>query len=192
MFEELSLHILDIAMNSLTAGARTVQIMVAEHARRDQLTIRIQDDGHGMDEATLVRVLAAPVSTKRHRKKAIGLGLALLRQTAEMCGGEFHVRSAPGVGTTVTASMRLSHVDRPPLGDLNATILALCAANPAVDVQLHYLGDTERFHFSSKKLAEKKSISRPGSLGSGEEKVNYEPGRTQKVEREGATAGCLA
>lgn len=192
MFEELSLHILDIAMNSLTAGARTVQIMVAEHARRDRLTVRIQDNGRGMDEAALERVLAVPVSTKRHRKKAIGLGLALLRQTAEMCGGEFHVRSTPGRGTAVTASMRLLHVDLPPLGDLNATILALCAANPAVDVQLHYLSDTERFHFSSKELAEKKSASRPGRSGSGEEKMNYEPGRTQKVERESAAAGCLA
>ena len=82
-----------------------------------------------------------------------------------MCGGEFHVRSTPGVGTTVTASMRLSHVDRPPLGDLNATILALCAANPAVDVQLDYLSDTEHFHFSSKELAEKKAQAAPEDSG---------------------------
>src|SRR5208282_3824115 len=113
MFEELSLHILDIAMNSLAAGARTIQVTITEHARRDRLTIRIQDDGRGMDAAMLKRVLTAPVSTKRHRKKAIGLGLALLRQTAEMCSGDFHVRSTPGVGTTVTASMRLLHVDLP-------------------------------------------------------------------------------
>ena len=192
MFEELSLHILDIAMNSLTAKARTVQITVAEDARRDVLTLCVQDDGCGMDEATLKLVLAAPVSTKRDRKKAIGLGLALLRQTAEMCGGEFHVHSTPGAGTTVTASMRFSHVDRPPLGDLNATILALCAANPAVDVQLHYLGDTDCFHFSSKKIAEKKSARRSGRPRNGEERINYEPGRTQKVESESAAAGCLA
>ena len=192
MFEELSLHILDIAMNSLTAGARTVQITVAEHARRDDLSVRVRDDGRGMDEATLKRVLAAPVSTKRHRKKAIGLGLALLRQTAEMCGGTFEVRSAPGVGTAVTVSMQLSHVDRPPVGDLNATLLALCAANPAVDVQLDYLSDTEHFHFSSKELAKKKASSRPGKFWSGEEKTNYEPGRTQTVESESAAAGCLA
>ena len=170
MFEELSLHILDIAMNSLAAGARTVQIMVAEHARRDQLTIRIQDDGRGMDQATLARVLAAPVSTKRHRKKAIGLGLALLRQTAEMCGGKVHVRSTPGVGTTVAASMRLLHVDLPPVGDLNATVMALCAANPAVDVQLDYLSDTERFHFSSKELAEKKHQAAPKNFGAARRK----------------------
>jgi anti-sigma regulatory factor (Ser/Thr protein kinase) len=192
MFEELSLHILDIAMNSVAAGARTVQIMVAEYERRDQLAIRIQDNGCGMDAATLERVLAAPVSTKRDRKKGIGFGLALLRQTAEMCDGEFHIHSTPGAGTTVMASMRLSHVDRPPLGDLNATILAICAANPAADVQLHYLSDTDHFHFSSQELAEKKAISRPIRFWGGKEKTNYEPRRTQKVEREGTTAGCLA
>jgi len=192
MFEELSLHILDIAMNSLTAGARTVQIMVAEHARRDQLVVRIQDDGCGMDEEMLQRVLAGSVTTKRFRKKSIGLGLALLRQTAEMCGGKFEVHSTPGVGTTVTATMKLLHVDLPPLGDLNATVLALCAANPAVDVQLDCLSDTERFHFSSKELVKKKASSRPGKFRDGEEKTNYEPGRTQKVESESAAAGCLA
>ena len=192
MFEELSLHILDVAMNSLAAKARTVQIMVAERARQDELTIRIQDDGRGMDDATLRRVLANHTTTKRSRKKNIGLGLALLRQTAEMCEGKFEVRSTPRMGTTVTATMKLAHVDRPPLGDLNATILALCAANPAVDVQLHYLSDSENFHFSSKEPTEKKVARRPESIWRGEEKTNYEPGRAQKVERESATAGCLA
>lgn len=192
MFEELSLHILDIAMNSITAQASVVQIMIAEHARRDKLSIRIQDNGRGMDADTLKRVLADLTTTKRSRKKDIGLGLALLRQTAEMCGGEFHVCSTPGMGTTVTVSMKLSHVDRPPVGDLNTTVLALCSANPAVDVQLHYLSDTEHFHFSSKEPAKKKVASRPERTRSGEEKTNYEPGRTQKVERESAAAGCLA
>ncbi len=192
MFEELSLHILDVAMNSLAAGARTIQITITEHARRDLLTIHVQDNGRGMDEDTLKRVLADLTTTKRSRKKDIGLGLALLRQTAEMCDGEFHVHSKAGAGATVTASMKLSHVDRPPLGDLNATILALCASNPAVDVQLHYLGDKEQFHFSSKEPAEKKVASRPERIRRGEEKTNYEPGRTQKVKRESAAAGCLA
>jgi len=189
MFEELSLHILDVAMNSIAAQARTVQIVIGEYARRDELSIHIQDNGRGMDAATLKRVLAELTTSKHSRKKNIGLGLALLRQTTEMCDGKFEVRSTPRLGTTVTVSMKLSHVDRPPLGDLNATILALCAANPTVDVQLHYLSDTENFHFSSKEPAEKKVASPEGLRG--EEKTNYEPARTQKVERESAAAGCL-
>jgi signal transduction histidine kinase len=150
MFEELSLHILDIAMNSITANAQQVEVGVLESQKHDWLILRVRDDGRGMDTGLLHRVLHERVTTKTTRKKNIGLGLALLRQTSEMCGGNFRVRSAPGRGTSVTASMRLSHVDRPPLGDLNATILTLCAANPAVDVRLNYRTDKERFRFSSK------------------------------------------
>jgi signal transduction histidine kinase len=144
MLEELSLHILDIAMNSLAANASKVEISVLESQKRDWLILRVRDNGKGMDIATL-----RGGTTKRSRKKNIGLGLALLRQTAEMCGGHFHIGSAPGKGASVTASMRLTHIDRPALGDLNATILTLCAANPKVDVRLHYQTDTEKFQFSS-------------------------------------------
>lgn len=149
MLEELSLHLLDIAMNSLAAGSRTVQIAVLESAKRDWLIVRVRDDGRGMDAATLRKVLHGHATSKKTRKKPIGLGLALLRQTSEMCGGHFHVRSTPGKGTMVTASMRYQHIDRPPLGDLNATMLALCAASPTVDVQLYYHSDEGKFFFSS-------------------------------------------
>lgn len=175
MFDDLSLHILDIGMNSLAAGARTLQIAVLESVRHDWLIIRIRDDGRGMGAATLRRVLTQSRTTKTHRAKPIGLGLALLRQVAEMCGGTFHVRSAPGQGTAVTASMRVSHIDRPPLGSLSDTVLALCAANPDVDVQLGYRSDSEAFHFSSQ-----------------EGKHHHEPRRTQTPEGKSATTSRAA
>lgn len=149
MFEEVSLHILDIGMNSLAAGAKKLEVAVIENTKRDWLIIRIRDDGHGMDAATLHDVLNHRVTSKSNRKKKIGLGLAFLQQTSEMCGGAFHVSSRPGKGTSVTASMRRSHIDRPPLGDINGTILTLCAHSD-VDVQLHYRSDDQTFHFSSK------------------------------------------
>lgn len=149
MLEELSLHLLDIAMNSLAAGSRTIELAVLESARRDWLILRVRDDGRGMDADTLQRVLHQRVTSKSSRKKNIGLGLALLRQTSEMCGGHFRVRSVPGRGTMVTASMRYGHIDRPPLGDLNSTMLALCSAGPTVDVRLHYRSDDGEYDFSS-------------------------------------------
>lgn len=175
MFEELSLHILDIAMNSLAAGARTVEISVVESERHGWLILRVRDDGRGMDAQTLHRVLETHASAKLSRTKAIGLGLALLRQTSEMCGGTFRLHSAVGRGTCVTASMRLSHIDRPPLGDLNATILTLCAANPEVDVQLHYHADHEQFQFSSQESNPRK-------------RNRHEPRRTQEAQGQGAAA----
>jgi len=174
MFDQLSLNILDIGMNSLAAGAKTIQIAVIESVQHDWLIIRIRDDGHGMDGPMLKQVLARNFTTKTSRKKPIGLGLALLRQSSEMCGGTFHVRSAPGQGTSITASMRLAHVDRPPLGDLNGTILALCASGPTVDVQLHYRSDDGTFQFSS------------------QEGRHHEPRRTQETQRESAAPGRAA
>jgi len=158
MFEELSQHILDIAMNSLSANAKKVWISILESRKHDRLVLRVRDDGCGMDAATLKRVLASPTTTKLSRRKPIGLGLAFLRQTSEMCDGRFQVRSAPGRGTSVTASMRLSHIDRPPLGDLNATILALCAADKKTEVQLNYHSDEQKFSFDSEELTTNREV----------------------------------
>jgi hypothetical protein len=174
MFDELSLNILDIGMNSLAAGATALRITVVEDIKRDCLFIRIRDNGHGMDKKTLNDILAKNISTKTHRNKPIGLGLAMLRQTSEMCDGVFHIHSAPGEGTGVTASMRASHVDRPPLGDLNATIFALCAANPTVNIELNCESNDEKFHFSS------------------QEGQHHEPQRTQEAQRKGTAAGLAA
>jgi hypothetical protein len=174
MFDELSLNLLDIGMNSFAAGATVLRITVLEDVRRDWFIVRLRDDGRGMDEETLRRVLTKNASTKVGRKKQIGLGLALLRQTSEMCGGAFHIHSTTGKGTGVTASMRFSHVDRPPLGDLNATILALCVAGPDVDVRLHYCSNGEAFQFSS------------------QEGKHHEPRRTQETQGKGAAASRAA
>jgi hypothetical protein len=174
MFDQLSLNVLDIGMNSLAAGASVIQIAVIESVKHDWLIIRICDNGHGMDSQTLKRVLARNFTTKSGRKKPIGLGLAMLRQSSEMCGGTFHIRSVVDRGTSITASMRLSHVDRPPLGDLNGTILALCASSQTVDVQLHYRSDEETFQFSS------------------QEGRQHEPRRTQKAQRQSTTPSCAA
>jgi hypothetical protein len=165
MLEELSLHVLDIGMNSLAAGAKKLEITIVEDARHDWLIIRIRDDGWGMSAKTLRGVLDRHLTGKTQRRKAIGLGLAFLRQTSEMCGGTFHMTSRPGQGTSVTASMQLSHIDRPPLGDLNATILTLCA-HSTVDVQFHYRSNDQTFHFSS------------------QEGKPHEPRRTQETKSE--------
>ncbi len=45
---ELSLHILDIAENGITAGADCIHILVEEARTADLLTIKITDNGQGM------------------------------------------------------------------------------------------------------------------------------------------------
>ncbi len=131
MLRELSLHILDIAENSLNAGASLVTIDVIEDVRADRLTIRVADDGRGMDAELTARV-ADPFVTSRTTRK-VGLGLPFLKQAAEMCGGALTIDSTPGVGTTVTATFQHSHIDRMPLGDLPGTILSLIVGYPQAD-----------------------------------------------------------
>lgn len=46
--KELSLHILDIVQNSVSAGATLVTVTVEEDRGGNLLTIRIGDNGRGM------------------------------------------------------------------------------------------------------------------------------------------------
>ena len=48
MMEDLSLHVLDIAENAVSAGATRVLIAVNENAARDVLTIRVTDNGRAL------------------------------------------------------------------------------------------------------------------------------------------------
>lgn len=137
---ELSLHILDLVQNSLTAGAKLIEIEVDEDPALDRLEITIKDDGHGMPAEMVERVLDPFVTTKSTRR--VGLGLPLFAQQAEQCGGDLTVWSRPGSGTMVCARFRLSHVDRAPLGNLVDTVTMLVMCNPDLDfIYRHRYGE---------------------------------------------------
>ncbi|HEX9114349.1 MAG TPA: ATP-binding protein, partial [Nitrospirota bacterium] len=123
--DDLSLHILDIAENSVRADARNIEIIITREA--GILRVEVNDDGRGMDAATLARVRDPFFTTKR---KKTGLGIPLLSQAAEQTGGNVTVDSAPGRGTKVTVTFPWEHVDRPPIGSMADTLLTLIAGHP--------------------------------------------------------------
>jgi len=129
--EDLSLHILDVAENSLRSGAKRIEISVTEDREHDVLTLEIRDDGTGMDPERCARA-ADPFFTSKPGRR-VGLGLALLAQAAREAEGDFDVSSHPHDGTRVRATFRHSHPDRKPLGDIPATLHVLVTANPDVD-----------------------------------------------------------
>lgn len=133
--KELSEHILDIAQNSVAAGATHLAITLTED-EKGWLTVIIEDDGRGMDPE-LLAVVSDPFTTTR-TTRAVGLGLPLYRMTAELTGGNLTIRSAPGVGTAVTALFDLHHLDCPPLGNLPDTIALLIQGNPEMDVSYRH------------------------------------------------------
>ena len=148
--EDLSLHILDIVENSIAAGAKKIKIKIIEEKKKDSLTIEITDDGKGMDEKTLKKVLDPFFTTRNTRK--IGLGLPLLAQSAEESGGSIKIESEPGKKTTVKATFGYSHIDRKPFGDVGETLKVLIAGNPDINFIFEYqkdgvknLFDTEGF-----------------------------------------------
>ena len=139
--EDLSLHILDVVENSVAASARAIEIAIAEDTTADRLSLEIRDDGDGMDEAVRAKALDPFFSTRTTRR--IGLGLPLLAQAARDTGGDLTLESAPGEGTTVRAVFGLSHPDRKPLGDIAASLVAILAGRPQLEVRYEYRRDGE-------------------------------------------------
>jgi anti-sigma regulatory factor (Ser/Thr protein kinase) len=121
--KELALHILDVARNSVEAGASSLSIAVIEDWAADRLEIVFEDDGHGMSPDQLRQATDAFYTTRTTRR--IGLGLPMLQATCERSGGGLEIASEPGRGTTVRCRLQLSNIDRPPLGDLGAALQAL-------------------------------------------------------------------
>lgn len=126
---DLSLHALDVAQNSVSAGAKSVRIAMIDRAG-GMRTFSIEDDGCGMDEDFL-RAVTSPFTTSRKTRK-VGLGIPLLKMAAEMAGGGLSIESAPGRGTRLTATFDTHNIDCPPLGDMGGTMLLLIQQRPDI------------------------------------------------------------
>ncbi|MBN1296766.1 sensor histidine kinase [bacterium] len=163
--KEIALHIQDIAENSVRAGAGLLVIEIREETRADLVTVVIEDDGHGMDDDTVRKALNPFFTTKTVRR--IGMGLSMFKQAALQADGRFDVDSAPGRGTRVEASFRLTHMDRQPLGNMAATIVALLMSNPDMDILYRHVRDEDVFVFDTRVIRqtlEDVPISEPGVL----------------------------
>ena len=141
--KELSLNILDVAENSVKAGAALTQILLTEQG--NVLTIEIVDDGCGMDE-DVVRAVTDPFFTTRTTRK-VGMGIPLLKLACEQTGGGLTISSVTqeadpiGHGTHVTARFVTDHIDFTPLGDVVATVLTLIQGHPERDFVFRHEGN---------------------------------------------------
>ena len=69
---ELSLFILDLAQNSLSAGASLIKVWLAESEKLNRLTVTVADNGCGMEPEVLEKALDPFMTTKTGREKEIG------------------------------------------------------------------------------------------------------------------------
>ena len=88
-------RIVQEALTNIAKHARATEVTVALRRQGRSLHVRVQDNGRGFD---VPQTLAA---------KERGLGLFGMEERAALVGGQYEVRSAPGEGTTVTASIPL-------------------------------------------------------------------------------------
>jgi len=146
--KDISLHILDIAQNSITAGARLLELDLTEAG--GLITLTVTDDGCGMSPELLARV-CDPFTTTRTTRK-MGLGIPLLRMSAEMTGGGLSIESTQGVGTRVQATFDGRHIDCPPLGDLPDTIALLIQGAPELHTVYTHRREDRAFTLDTQEL----------------------------------------
>ncbi|HZJ82703.1 MAG TPA: ATP-binding protein [Clostridia bacterium] len=150
--QDLSLHILDVTQNSISAMANMITITIDEDSLKDWLQIEIMDNGNGMDEDTILKITDPFYTTRTTRK--VGLGLPLFKATAERCGGSLTVESALGKGTTIKVGFILGHIDRPPIGRMDETIASLILCNPQVNFIYNHKTTYGGFSLDTKEIQE--------------------------------------
>lgn len=158
---EISLHLLDLLQNCARARAKRVEVRIRMDEGEDSLALIVRDDGDGMDETQAREVLDPFYTTKA--EKRVGLGLPLLAHAARQAGGSLTVETAPGQGTVVSAILRLSHVDRQPIGDLASTMVVFLAGNPEVGIDFQFQGPLGGFVLSTDDAVDETGV-RKGQL----------------------------
>jgi anti-sigma regulatory factor (Ser/Thr protein kinase) len=145
--EDLSLHILDIVENAISAKAKKVDILVMEEPGKDRLTIEIKDDGMGMDEEIAQKAVDPFFTTRSSRR--VGLGLSLMAQATQEARGSFRIESEPGKGTKVTATFQYHHIDRKPLGNMIETMMTLLLGNPDLEITYTHKKNEKSYRLDS-------------------------------------------
>ncbi|MBN1927790.1 MAG: ATP-binding protein [Prolixibacteraceae bacterium] len=169
----MSLHILDIVQNSISAESNLIEIVVDESVKNDKYSIAITDNGKGMDNETLQQV-TNPFFTSRTTRK-VGIGISLLKQNAEQAGGTFTINSKVGEGTTVKAVFQFSNIDRPIMGDIAGTMTLLIGANPNIRFIYNHNTNLGSFEFDTNEVIEELEgipISHPDIIKALKELIN--------------------
>lgn len=148
---ELSLNVLDIVQNSISAKSTIVNIEVNFYDK-NKMRISITDDGCGMNQEQVMKVIDPFYTTRKTRK--VGLGIPLFKMAAELTGGNLVIRSLPEKGTHISAEFVTDSIDMTPLGDMNSTILLLVRCNPDVDFVYSLTKDNDKREFNTKEIRE--------------------------------------
>lgn len=148
---EISLHILDLVQNSITATATEIRIELMENSQTDIFMLNIIDNGRGMTAEEISKVTDPFYTTRTTR--SVGFGIPLFKATIESSGGRMHIESVPGKGTKISGWMQHSHLNRPPLGNIAETLQMLIMSNPEISFYYRHQVNEKVFEFNSQELS---------------------------------------
>ncbi len=152
--KELSLNILDIAENSVKAGATLTEILITE--TDEDLVLTITDNGCGMT-AEILETVTNPFTTTRTTRK-VGMGIPLLKLASEQCGGNLIIKSKhqsefpENHGTVVKATFSKKHIDFTPLGDIVPTVFSLIQGHPETDFLFTHCIDSKKIMLDTREI----------------------------------------
>ncbi len=145
--KELSMHILDIAMNSISANATLIEIIIEESKQNNLIKIILKDNGHGMSDE-MKKNVDNPFFTTRTTRK-VGLGIPLLKEACKRSNGYFYINSKLGEGTVVECTFERDHIDRAPLGNMGDTIITIINSLNDCELLYKYINDERTFTLST-------------------------------------------
>lgn len=170
--EDISLHILDIAQNSIEAKASLIHVIINEDNEDNNLIIEIKDNGVGMDLNTIQKA-KDPLGTTKDKK--FGLGIPLFIQSAEESGGKVELESESGKGTIIKAYFKTNSVDMKPLGDIAKTIITIIGTHPEIDLYFKHIKGNDELELNTKEIKEALNgipINIPEVIGYIREEIN--------------------
>jgi signal transduction histidine kinase len=101
--EQLFINLVNNAVDAMPEGGR-LRLTVAPDPDRPRWQMRLSDTGTGIPQEILGKVFK-PMFTTKPEGKGTGLGLAICREIARAHGGEIHIESETGHGTTIVFSL---------------------------------------------------------------------------------------
>ncbi|MCX7904786.1 MAG: ATP-binding protein [Caloramator sp.] len=146
---EISLHIMDIIENSINANATLIELEIKENINDNLLIVKIKDNGKGIPQHMLENITDPFVTSRTTRR--VGLGLSLFEATCKACNGFLKVSSEVDKGTEVIAVMQHDHIDRPPIGRIEETIVS-CLLNPNIDVVYTHITNYKSFSIDTREV----------------------------------------
>jgi cell cycle sensor histidine kinase DivJ len=116
--------VLNLVSNAIKFTERGGTVSVAVQADGARIKLRIADTGIGIAQTNLARLgdpFFQAAETYQRRHEGTGLGLSIVKSLVAMHGGEMHIESELGVGTTIVVALPFEFT--PPLPTSNVSKL---------------------------------------------------------------------